>query len=315
MMKMDLSANIADIRIDPAIMNASGTLSFPSVLKRLAPYLGAVMLKSVGYEEREGNETPVFVQCSKEAYINAVGLPNPGYRAIAKELEAAAIEKPIGVSIFADAPEKLAEMAAYLNRADFFELNLSCPNTIGDEKIGVEIGKDPELVRQYVSVVRQATNKPVLVKLSPASYIHSRDRIRDIAKAVVDGGADGITAINTIPGGMKIDIYARQPVLSAKYGGVSGKAIKPVGIGCVYAIREAVGNKVPIIGIGGIETAEDIMEYVMAGADAVAIGTAFAGKNTEEIGQYISRLTADLGALVKEFRVDSLHELRSAAHV
>ncbi len=319
---MDLSARIENLEINPAIMNASGIISFLPSLKRISPYLGAIVLKSVGYEERFGNETPIFVQASDEAYLNAVGLPGSGYIGLRKELEELnlKLDKPLGASIYADSPDKLAEMARHLETVcDFFEINFSCPNLIGEERIGMEIGKDPELVRRYTHAVREATRKPIIPKLSPAPYIDDRKRFVEIAKAAEAEGADAISAINTMPGGMKIDIHARRPVLTAKWGGVSGKSIKPYGVGCVYTLYESVG--IPIIGIGGIETAEDIVEYVEAGATAVGIGTALRDKTTERTygffdeNLYLSLLVNNLKKLLEGMNVDSLSELRGVVHV
>lgn len=317
---MDLSAKIKTLEINPAIMNASGILSFLPVLYRISDHFGAVMTKSIGYDERSGNETPIFVQVSDDTFLNAVGLSGPGYKALRLELEEwypkfKSKSKPLGVSIFADSPEKVAEMTAYLeNVCDFFELNVSCPNQVGNEKIGVDIGRDPELVKKYTAAVREKTEKPIIVKLSPGPYIddnNKRNRIRQIAKAAEGEGADAISAINTISGGMKIDIHARRPVLTANYGGVSGRSIKPIGVGCVYTIYESV--EIPIIGVGGIENAEDIAEYVEAGASAVQIGTDLVEEElrttTKQINEYLSNLVRNLEELLPKLNANSLKEL------
>jgi dihydroorotate dehydrogenase (NAD+) catalytic subunit len=317
---MNLSARISNLEINPAIMNASGIISFLPSLKRISDYLGALVLKSIGYEERNGNETPILTQVSNETYINAVGLSGPGYKNLRKELEESnfKLNKPLGISLFADSPNKLTEMIKYLqDYCDFFELNFSCPNLIGEEKIGIEIGRDHELVKRYTNAARESTEKIIIPKLSPAPYIEDRKKFVNIAKAAESEGADAISAINTVPGGMKIDIYAKRPILTAKYGGVSGKSIKPIGVGCVYTLYESVS--IPIIGAGGIETAKDILEYIEAGANSVQIGTGLIGgelsSTTKEINRSLSVLIKNLEDLLQEMGVDSLNKLIGVAHV
>jgi dihydroorotate dehydrogenase (NAD+) catalytic subunit len=320
---MDISAKIAGLNINPAIMNASGIFSFPSVLKRLSGMgLGAFVTKSACYEGKEGFENPIFTRCSEEAWLNAVGLPNAGAGANKNELEKAyphfrAINKPLIVSLFDNSTENMKKSILLLNDyCDAFELNLSCPNLMPGERTGIVIGRDPKLVAQYVEAAKAVTTKPVIVKLSPGPYIDDREKIKNIALSAVEAGADAISAINTIAGGMKIDIHAKKPVLTAKYGGLSGKAIKPVGIGCVYTMYEALKDQnIPIIGIGGIETAEDILEYMEAGASAVSIGTAFVNKSLEEIEFYLSGINSKLEILLKDLGVDRLKDLVGAAHV
>lgn len=325
-MSIDLSAKIKNIEITPAIMNASGIFSFLPTLYRISDSLGAVVVKGIGYNERPGYETPIFTQVSDDIFLNAVGLSGPGYRALKPELEEyypkfKSKSKHVGVQIFADSPEKLGEMAKYLEDVcDFFEVNISCPNQVGDEKIGVDIGRDPELVKKYTGAVRNTTEKPIVVKLSPGPYIDDniqRNRIREIGKAAESEGADAISAINTISGGMKIDIYARKPVLAARYGGASGRGIKSIGVGCVYTLYESIG--IPIIGVGGIRTAEDAMEYIQAGASAVQLGTGFMhsvefGSNTKELKFSISSLVYDLENLIKKLNASSLRELVGVTH-
>jgi dihydroorotate dehydrogenase (NAD+) catalytic subunit len=323
---MDLSAKIKNLEINPAIMNGSGILSFLPVVYRFSDYLGAVIAKSIGYVERPGFETPVYVRVSKEVALNAMGLSGSGYKSFEMELEEyypkfKSKSKPVGVSLFADSPEKLAEMIKYLEKYfDFVEINFSCPNLVKGEKIGVDIGRDPELVKRYVNAARNATEKVIIPKLSPGPYIddnNERMRIRQLAKAAESEGADTISFMNTISGGMKIDIYAKRPVLAAKYGGMSGKGIMPVGVGGVYTLYESVD--IPIIGVGGIENAEDIAQYVEAGASAVQIGTDLVEEElrttTKEINEYLSNLVKNLEKLLQELNVNSLKELVGVSHV
>jgi dihydroorotate dehydrogenase (NAD+) catalytic subunit len=321
---MDLSARIENLIINPAIMNASGILSFAPVLKKISEFqIGALVTKSANYDGKEGFENPVVAKCSDEAWLNAVGLPNSGCESKKKELEEIyphfrSIEKPLIVSLFESDAEKLGRAVAILNDVcNAFELNFSCPNLMPGEKTGIVIGRDPALVKKYTRAAKEATEKPLIIKLSPGPYMENRERIKEIALSAASAGADAISAINTVPGGMKIDIFAKKPVLTANYGGLSGKAIKPIGIGCVYTIYEALqsnGYKTPIIGIGGIETAEDIIEYIEAGASAVAIGTVLVGMRLEHIKNYLSSLTSNMETILESLGLNSLLELRGVAH-
>lgn len=309
---MDLLTKIGDLRTSPAIMNASGIFSYPYVLKRISEYdLGAVVTKSIGREPRDGFIEPILVQSTDETYINAVGLSNPGYKQVREELkEIHPLSKPLICSIFGGGEDELLEIARGLEEyCDAFELNFSCPNLTEGEKFGIVIGRDSELVKKYTRTVKDGVNKPVIVKLTPNVY-----DIEEAAKAAEEGGADAISAINTVAPGMKIDIYAKKPVLTNKFGGVSGRGIKSVGVAAVYKIYESVD--LPIIGMGGITTAEDIVEYVEAGADAVGIGTAFVDKNTEGVGLFLKQLKFDLENLLRDERigVSSLRELKGVAH-
>jgi dihydroorotate dehydrogenase (NAD+) catalytic subunit len=159
--------------------------------------------------------------------------------------------------------------------------------------------------------VRKITSKPIIVKLTPNV---DTEKLKAVAGAAEEAGADAIAAINTVAPGMEIDIYAKRPVLTAKFGGVSGEGIRPIGIAAVYSIYETV--KIPIIGIGGITTAKDVIKYVEAGADAVGIGVAFVDKTTEGVGEYLAQLRTRLQALLADERINasSLKELKGAAH-
>jgi dihydroorotate dehydrogenase (NAD+) catalytic subunit len=309
---MDLSAKIGGLKINPAIMNASGIFSYPRVLKRISEFnIGALATKSFGIEPREGFMEPILVQATEETYINAVGLPNPGYKLAREELrEIYPLSKPVICSIFGSTEEELTEIASGLeDYCDAFELNFSCPNLREGEKCGIVIGRDPDLVKRYTKAVKGKVRKPVIVKLTPNVY-----DIGKVARAAEEAGADAIAAINTIAQGMEIDIYAKRPVLTAKFGGVSGKGVRSVGIAAVYSIYESV--KIPIIGIGGIATAEDVVRYVEAGASAVGIGSAFIGKNTEQVGRYLAQLNGNLETLLNDARINvsSLSKLKGIAH-
>lgn len=320
----DLSARIGPLRIAPALMNGSGILSFAPVLKRYAELpLGALITKSVSSEVRSGFENPIFVQCSEEAFINAVGLPGGGHLDKKKELEecySAVREKGKAViaSIFDGDDAKLADIAEALEPVcDAFEINLSCPNLQPGDKFGILVCRDPALAGKHTRAVAERVKKPVIAKLSPGPYIDDRERFERIVLACAEAGADAISAINTIAGGMKIDIHAQKPVLAAKFGGLSGKAIKPIGVGCVYTICKTLkehGYDLPIIAIGGIDSAADIAEYVQAGASAAQIATYFVDKPLTETKAFLEKINSDLAVLVSDLGFSSLDSMRGAAH-
>ena len=288
------STEIKGVKIEPAIMNASGIFSFPAVLKRLSPYFGAVVTKSISLEEREGYETPVFVQLSDDEYVNAIGLANPGYKEMKKELEEhypyfQSIEKPIIQSIFGSTAEELCEIVEGLDEyCDMFEINYSCPHPKPDEIVGMALGSDAKLVKKYTNVVRQCTKKPLIAKLSP-----NIPNLIEVAEAALIGGADALSAINTV-GPVEYENEYGYYLLSNKKGGRSGRSIKQKGIETVRKLRSTFPDA-PIIGMGGIYTAQDIIDYKFyAGADAVAIGTVFDLMDTDEIGKYMTKLLEEL---------------------
>lgn len=225
---------------------------------------GAVVTKSIGLKPREGyaNPTVVELECG---ILNAMGLPNPGINDFKEEINELKKNKiPVIGSIFGSNSKEFIELAQKMQEygADAVELNMSCPHAKG---YGLEIGSDPKLVEEITSKVKKATKIPVFVKISPNLI-----NIAEIAKSAEKANADGIVAINTVKA-MKIDLELKMPVLANKVGGYSGKAIKPIGVRCVYEIAENVD--IPIIGVGGITTGEDALEYFMAGASAVQIGS------------------------------------------
>jgi len=202
-----------------------------------------------------------------------MGLPNPGIKNFAKEIvEAKKIGVPIIVSIFGFSADEFAPVAkeAAKNGADALELNVSCPHV---EKTGAEIGQNPQLVAEIVKEVKKTVNIPVIVKLTP-----NVNDICEIATAAADAGADAITAVNTLKA-MAIDVETMQPILANKIGGLSGAAIKPIALRCVFEIYRVV--KVPVIGCGGITNWQDAVEFLLAGASAVQIGTAIALNDIE----------------------------------
>lgn len=253
------------IKLENPFILASGILDENgyTVKRVLESGAGAAVTKSIGSSERRGFEPPVIY--SDDNYtINAIGLSNPGIEDYGNEIKIALqAGKPIIGSIFAQTPEEFASLAKKMQGygTSAIELNLSCPHVNG---YGMEVGSDPELVSAVVSEVKSNVNIPVYAKLSP----NTSDIIEQARAA---SKCDGYVLINTIKA-MKIDINARMPVLSNVYGGLSGRSIKPVGIRYVYEVKKETGKN--IIGVGGINTVEDVLEYIMAGASAVQIGSA-----------------------------------------
>ncbi|MEM0096620.1 MAG: dihydroorotate dehydrogenase [Candidatus Bathyarchaeia archaeon] len=267
-----LKVELAGLSLVSPTMLASGILGYSAeTLKNVAENgAGAVVTKSVGLKPRSGyaNPTVVHVACG---LINAVGLPNPGIDEFTRDIkEAKAVLKvPLVASVYGFSAEEymvVAEKAVEAG-ADAIELNVSCPHV---KETGAEIGQNPNVLAEVVRKVKGAVDKPVFVKLSP-----NVADISEIAEAAVKAGADAITAINTVKA-MAIDIETTRPILSNKRGGLSGPAIKPIAVRCVYDIYERV--RVPIIGCGGVTSWQDAVEFMLAGASAVQIGTAVALK-------------------------------------
>jgi len=226
--------------------------------------VGAIVTKSIGLEPRNGYPNPTLVELD-HGILNAMGLPNSGIETFQEELyDLKKSNIPVIGSIFGKNEKEFVKLAEKMQKfgADAVELNLSCPHAKG---YGLEIGSDTKLVKDITSKVKDNIKIPVFVKLSP-----NTTNIIDIAKSAEAGNADAIVAINTIKA-MKIDIELKIPVLSNKIGGYSGKAIKPIGVRCVYEISKNVD--IPVIGVGGITTGEDAIEYFLAGASAVQIGS------------------------------------------
>jgi len=225
---------------------------------------GAVVTKSIGSEPREGYPNPTVVEL-EHGMLNAMGLPNPGIKEFGEEIKKLKNSTAVVIgSIFGSNANEFVDLSNKMQDygADALELNLSCPHAKG---YGLEVGADAALVKEITSKVKDSASIPVFVKLSP-----NLTNIIDIAKAAEQGNADGIVAINTVKA-MKIDLDLKMPTLANKIGGYSGKAIKPIGVRCVYDITSNVD--IPIVGVGGVTTGKDAIEYMMAGASAVQIGT------------------------------------------
>lgn len=225
----------------------------------------AIVTKSIGLEPRKGYLNPCVIELEC-GLLNAMGLPNPGIEEFTTELIKLKKSKVTIIgSIFGSNSKEFTLLGTKMQEAGVcaLELNMSCPHAKG---YGIEIGSDEKLVEKITANVKSSVSIPVFVKISP----NLTDVIK-IAQSAERGGADAIVAINTLKA-MKIDIETRRPILSNKIGGYSGKAIKPIGIRCVFEIYKKVN--IPIIGVGGISTGEDVIEYIMAGASAVQIGSA-----------------------------------------
>lgn len=263
---VNITTKIASLKLRNPTILASGIMDEDAgSMKRIFDCgASAVVTKSIGLKSRDGYPNPTFVEL-EHGILNAMGLPNPGINEFGGEIRKLKDSNvPIIGSIFGLSSHEFVELSKKAQNygVDALELNMSCPHAKG---YGLEIGSDPKLVREITSKVKESTNIPVFVKLSS-----NLTDIVEIAKAAEDGNADGIVAINSVKA-MKIDLELKMPVLANKTGGYSGMAIKPIGMHCVYEIAKNVD--IPIIGVGGVTTGEDALEYIMAGASAVQIGS------------------------------------------
>jgi len=266
-----LSISFAGLALTSPTILASGILGYSAEsLARIAKGgAGAVVTKSVGLEPRVGYPNPTVVQ-AEAGLINAMGLPNPGINVFAQEIKFSKtiLRVPLIVSVFGYSAEEYASLAkiAVDSGADAVELNVSCPHV---KQTGAEIGQNPKLLIDIVQTVKASISKPLIVKLSP-----NVTDITLLAYAAIEAGANALTVVNTLKA-MAIETETMLPILSNLKGGLSGPAIKPVALRCVYDIHEAYGD-VPIIGCGGISDWRDVVEFFLAGASAVQIGTAVA---------------------------------------
>ena len=265
----DLSVDIGSLVLANPVMTASGTFGYAREFENLLNLscLGAVIVKGISLHPRPGNPPPRIVVTSC-GMLNAIGLQNVGVDAfIAKKMNyLAGLDIPVIVNILGDSLAEYQEIANRLNGVEGvagLEVNISCPNV---KKGGVAFGTDPSMAAAVTEVVKKVSDVPVMVKLSP-----NVSDIRAIARAVENAGADSISLINTLIG-MAIDLSSRRPALANIIGGLSGPAIKPVALRMVYEAAQTVS--IPVIGIGGICTVEDALEFMLAGAAAVQIGTA-----------------------------------------
>jgi len=266
---MDLSITIKETTFPNPVFTASGTFGYGSEYEELIPIdkLGAIITKAVTLNNKPGNDIPRIVE-TPSGLINSIGLANPGLNTFIKEKVPAlsALPCPVMVNVAGDKEEDYIEVVKTLNgydAVDAFEINISCPNV---KKGGMSFGTDPQLVQSLTEKLKNATHKPLIVKLTP-----NVTDITVIAGAAEKGGADALSCINTLVG-MVIDTKTGKPVLPGGTGGLSGPAIRPAGVAAVYKVSRAVS--IPVIGLGGIMNADDAIQYLLAGASAIQIGTA-----------------------------------------
>lgn len=265
-----LSVNLCGLEMDNPIIPASGTFGYGYEFAELYDInvLGTFSFKGTTKDPRFGNPTPRIAECSS-GMINAVGLQNPGVeKVISEELPKLkkCFDKKVMANVSGFAVEDYAYTCEKLDKEEqvgWLEVNVSCPNVHGG---GMSFGTNPEAAAEVTAAVKKVTTKPVIIKLSP-----NVTDIVAIAKACEDAGADGISLINTLLG-MRIDLRTKKPVIANKMGGFSGSAIFPVAVRMVYQVANAVN--IPVVGMGGVSTAEDVIELMLAGATAVEVGAA-----------------------------------------
>ena len=302
---VSLKTTLCGIELDNPIIPASGTYGFGYEFAELydVNILGSLSFKGTTLEPRFGNPTPRIAECPS-GMLNAVGLQNPGVdKVISEELPKlrAVFNKPTMANVSGFSEEEYVETVRRLDGEGdigWFEINISCPNVHGG---GMSFGTCPESAGQITAAVRRVTKKPIIIKLSP-----NVTDICSIAKACEAEGADGISLINTLLG-MRIDLKKRKPLLANKTGGYSGPAIKPVAVRMVYQVYDAV--KIPIVGMGGISSAEDVIEFMMAGATAVEVGAA------NLVNPYACKeIIESLPAAMEKYGITSLSDIIGAAH-
>ena len=299
---------LAGVRLANPTILASGIVGVtPATLLRAAKGgAGAVTLKSIGPEPRAGHPNPTVLEWEC-GLINAVGLSNPGPEEGAKEV-AEAVRKirktPVIASFFAKNAAGFGDVAAKLAAAKpaMLEANLSCPNTM--HETGIPFAYEPEHAAEAVKAIKaKAPGIPLIAKLSPNTHL-----LKQVARAVEAAGADAINMGNTLGPGMLIDVDARKPVLANKAGGVSGAAVRPVAVRCVWDVYESV--RIPIIGTGGVSTGRDALEMIMAGATAVGVGSAVAGGGFKVFG----KIASEMDEWMAKSGVSSVKELIGVAH-
>ena len=295
-----LSVNLCGIELSNPVIPASGTFGFGYEFAELYDIneLGTFSFKGTTKDPRFGNPTPRIAECYS-GMINAVGLQNPGVeKVIAQELPklAKCFHKPVMANVSGFAVEDYAYTCEKLDKEEqvgWLEVNVSCPNVHGG---GMSFGTNPEAAAEVTRAVKAVTTKPVIIKLSP-----NVTDIVSIAKACEEAGADGISLINTLLG-MRIDLRTRKPVIANKMGGFSGPAIFPVAVRMVYQVANAV--KIPVVGMGGVSTAEDVIEMMLAGATAVEVGAA------NLVNPYACRdIIRDLPRVMAKYGINNLNEI------
>lgn len=300
-----LSVNLCGIALDNPVIPASGTFGYGYEYAELYDIncLGTFSFKGTTKEPRFGNPTPRIAEC-ESGMINAVGLQNPGVeKVISEELPKlkACFHKPVMANVSGFDLEDYAYTCEKLDKESqvgWLEVNVSCPNVHGG---GMAFGTQPEAAAEVTRAVKAVTTKPVIVKLSP-----NVTDIVSIAKACEEAGADGISLINTMLG-MRINLNTRRPVIANTMGGFSGPAIFPVALRMVYQVSQAV--KIPVVGMGGVSSAEDVIEMMLAGATAVEVGAA------NLVNPFVCRdIVRDLPETMKKYRIENLKDIIGGAH-
>ena len=302
---VNTKVKLCGIELDNPIIPASGTMGFGYEFDELYDIniLGSLSFKGTTLDPRFGNPTPRIAECDS-GMLNAVGLQNPGVdKVIDVELPKLrqVFKKPTMANVSGFSLHEYVETVRKLDTQSdigWFEINISCPNVHGG---GMSFGTSPEMAETVTRAVRDVTKKPIIIKLSP-----NVTDIVSIAKACEAGGADGVSLINTLMG-MRIDLKSKRPILANKTGGFSGPAIKPVAVRMIYQVYDAV--KIPIVGMGGVSTAEDVIELMLAGATAVEVGAA------NLVNPYAARdIILDLPRVMEKYRINSLEEIIGGAH-
>ncbi len=262
---------------------------------------GAVVTKSFGLNPNKGYANPTTVEVTG-GVINAIGLSNQGVENFKGELKKLNRSVPAIASLYGANPEEFSEIAIKVeDLVDALELNVSCPHAMGG--CGSAIGQDPELTAEIVQAVKKSVEIPVFVKLTP-----NVTDIVEIARYAEDAGADALTMINSLGPGMKIDIETGNPILNNKFGGLSGPAVKPIAIRCIFEVYDSVD--IPIVGVGGIKNYEDVIEFLYAGASCVQIGTSIMYEGMDIFGN----ITTGLERFMNDKGYGSVNEMVGIAH-
>ncbi len=262
---------------------------------------GAVVTKSFGLNPNKGYANPTTVEVTG-GVINAIGLSNPGVENFKCELEKLNKSVPAIASLYGANPEEFSEIATRVeDYVDALELNVSCPHAMGG--CGSAIGQDPELTREIVKSVKKSVDIPVFVKLTP-----NVTDIVEIARSAADAGADALTMINSLGPGMRIDIETGNPILNNKFGGLSGPAVKPIAIRCIFEVYDSID--IPLIGVGGIRNYEDVIEFLYAGASCIQIGTSIMYDGMDIFGKILTGLER----FMDDKGYDSINEMVGIAH-
>ncbi len=301
---MNTKVTLCGVPLDNPVIPASGTFGYGAEFAALYDVncLGTFSFKGTTRQARFGNPTPRIAECP-QGLINAVGLQNPGVEAVIAE-ELPKLKKVFRKKVMANVSgfgiDEYVEVCRLLDKEEqvgWLEVNVSCPNVHGG---GLSFGTDPKVVAAVTRAVKNVTTKPVIIKLSP-----NVTDITEMAKAAEDAGADGVSLINTLVG-MRLDLRTRRPILKNVTGGLSGPAVFPVALNMVYKTSKAVN--IPVVGMGGVASAEDALEMILAGATAVEVGAAnlvdpFACK----------RIVEDLPKAMAKYNIKSLNEIRGMA--